>query len=147
MTLAPCFIKDAKAWVGLHHRHSGVPQGGLFACRLIDEAGETHGVGVAGRPVARGLCDGWTVEITRVCTDGCPNGCSMIYGSLCRAAKALGYRRVVTYTLAAESGASLKASGFAVAATVVADTWDRPGRKRATVKRDAGPKLRWERKT
>ena len=75
---------------------------------------ETVAVGIAGRPNARELCDGITIEVMRCCTLGVPNTASMIYGALTRAAKALGFKRAVTYTLEAETGASLKASNWVV---------------------------------
>lgn len=36
----------------------------------------------------------------------------MLYGACCRVAKAMGYKRVITYILESENGASLKASNF-----------------------------------
>lgn len=71
-----------------------------------------HGVAVCGRPVSRYYDDGRTLEINRVCTDGVRNGCSMLYGACVRIARNMGYHKVVTYTLASEDGASLKASNF-----------------------------------
>lgn len=71
---------------------------------------------MAGRPVARGLDDGHTIEVVRLATDGTPNACSMLYGACWRAARALGYVRGVTYTQTDESGASLRASGWTLAA-------------------------------
>lgn len=70
------------------------------------------GVAVAGRPVARHFDDGLTLEVSRTCTDGTPNANSKLYGAIWRAASALGYRRLITYTQADESGASLRGAGF-----------------------------------
>jgi hypothetical protein len=140
--IVPCTIGDATAFVRQHHRHRRRVTGALFAV-AIAEGLEVRGVGIAGRPVARGLQDGWTVEIIRVCTDGARNACSMIYGALRRAAIALGYKRVITYTLATEPGASLKASGFRIVADVRGRSWNCPTRPRV----DREPhqaKLRWE---
>ncbi len=53
-----------------------------------------------------------TLEVNRCCTDGARNACSMLYGAACRAAKALGYRRIITYTKKSEPGISLKASNW-----------------------------------
>ena len=36
----------------------------------------------------------------------------MLYGAACRAAKALGYKRIITYTRESEPGTSLKASNW-----------------------------------
>lgn len=70
------------------------------------------GCAVCGRPVSRYLDDGRTMEINRLCTDGTRNACSMLYGASCRVAKAMGYKKVITYILETEDGASLKASNF-----------------------------------
>ena len=117
-----------------------------MACR---RSGDICGVAVIGRPIARNLDDGETCEVTRVATDGTKNACSMLYGAASRAAKALGYRRVVTYTLERELGVSLKASGWKEDAKVSAGTWDGRSRHRVQLdmfgnqNRDSGPKVRW----
>jgi hypothetical protein len=110
------------------------------------------GVAIAGRPVARKLQDGATVEVTRTCTDGTKNANSMLYGAITRAAFALGYRRVITYTLASEPGSSLRAVGFRVDAELPARVgWDVPSRPRyetdlfGNERTPVGPKVRWVR--
>lgn len=130
LTLQPCTLKAARRYVGEHHRHSLPPTGALFATSVVDELGELHGVGIAARPVARGLDDGRTVELVRVCTDGAANACSMLYGALARAARALGYTRAVTYTLVHEHGSSLKAAGFELDGEVAGRSWSTPARPR-----------------
>jgi hypothetical protein len=87
--LAPITRDGARAFVAAHHRHSRPPTGWLFGVALMD-AGAVVAVGMAGRPTARHLADGLTVEITRVCI-GTPNAASRIYGG---AARALGARPV-----------------------------------------------------
>jgi hypothetical protein len=72
--------------------------GDVFSLAAADEAGTVRGVAMVGRPVARMLCDGWTLEVTRCC--------SALYGAAWRATRAL-----ITYTLASESG-TLRASGW-----------------------------------
>lgn len=128
--LRPVTRDDARAFIRQHHRHHGVPVGWLWLHGLQDEAGELAGVAVVGRPVARPLDDGLTCEITRLCTDGSPNGCSMLYGAARRAAIAKGYRRGLTYILASEDGASLRAAGWSHLWTVKGRSWDVPGRPR-----------------
>ena len=149
LTLVPLTVKAARPFIGRHHRHNLPPVGGLFATSVVGDDGTLHGVGVAARPMARALDDGVTVEVTRVCTDCTPHVCSMLYGALWRAAKALGYRRGYTYTLASESGACLRAAGWRIDAELAErGGWDN-GRVR--VERDlfgdertpTGPKLRW----
>lgn len=111
MRLAPLMLSEARRFIAEHHRHSGPPCGWRFGVSLR-EGEEIVGVGIAEIPRARMLNDGETIEITRVCTLGQHNGCSRLYGALCKAAKALGYRRVVTYTLASEPGSRVRAAGF-----------------------------------
>ena len=74
------------------------------------------------------LCDGRTVEVTRLCTDGTRNAASKLYGAIVRAAKALGYKRAFTYTLPEEGGASLKASGWKMDGEVTPEGWGRRGK-------------------
>ena len=59
-------------------------------------------------PVSRYLDDGHTLEVNRLCTDGTKNACSFLYAAAWRAARAMGYRKIVTYILDTESGASLR---------------------------------------
>ncbi|KKL52335.1 hypothetical protein LCGC14_2286450, partial [marine sediment metagenome] len=59
------------------------------------------------------MVDGWTLEVTRVCTvNGFKNAASMLYGAAWRAAKAMGYKRVISYILDSEKGTSLVAAGY-----------------------------------
>lgn len=104
-------FRQACEFVSALHRHNKPPRGHKFSVGLF-EADELVGVAMAGRPVARHFDDGLTLEVNRTCTDGTRNANSMLYGACWRAARALGYRRCITYTQADESGASLKAAGF-----------------------------------
>lgn len=141
LRLVPIGITDAREFVGRVHRHHSPPVSGLFAvaCAVGDEIA---GVAIAGRPVARPLDDGWTYEITRVGTDGVRNGCSILYGAVRRAAKALGYLRGITYTLPEEGGASLRASGWTVDGETPGRSWNVPSRPRED-KHPLGVKTRW----
>ena len=145
LLLAPLSIKAASAFVTEHHRHNKAPQGALFAVGARVGA-QLVGVAIIGRPVARMLADGATCEVTRLCTDGTQNCCSLLYGAAARAAKALGYARVITYILTSEPGTSLRASGWVKDADVKAEaSWTRPSRSRINAERPAGPKTRWVR--
>lgn len=140
--LVPVTIREAKAFVARHHRHHPPPQGALWA-HGVAEAGAIVGVAMVGRPVARHLADGWTAEVTRVATTGAKNAPSMLYGAAWRAAKAKGYRRLVTYTMGDEPGTSLRAAGWTVVGETPARSWHRPGRPRV----DRHPiqrRIRWE---
>ena len=143
MTVVPVSIQDARAFVAQHHRHHKPPPSGLFAVGVADE-GRIVGVAIVGRPVARMLQDGWTAEITRVATDGSKNACSMLYAACRRAALALGWRRLVTYTLPEEGGASLRAAGWRVVAERTGGgSWSRERRPRVD-KHPTQQKIRWE---
>lgn len=109
--IVPCTIKEASDFVNKYHRHHNASVSGKF-CIAVGDDTIIHGVAMCGRPVSRMLDDGFTIEINRVCTDGEPNACSMLYGACCRIAKAMGYSKIVTYTLESECGSSLKASNF-----------------------------------
>lgn len=112
LTIVPCTIAKANEYINrLHRHHKPLRVGYYFAVAVADESGTIRGVAMVGRPVTRALEDGWTVEIRRVATDGCPNACSALYGAVWRASKAMGYRKAITYTLKEESGASLKGAG------------------------------------
>ena len=113
MEIVPITLAHAKEFVAQHHRHHRPPVGHKFSIGLSN--GERLvGVAIASRPVARALDDGRTLEITRTCTDGTKNANSMLYGAIWRCAKAMGYKRVITYTQDGESGASLRAAGWTI---------------------------------
>ena len=150
--LRPVTLTEARRFVAEHHRHNRPPQGWLFGVGLSNGTDALAGVAIAGRPLARMLQDGKTVEITRVCTVGQKNANSQMYGAICRAAAALGYERAITYTLQSESGSSLRAAGFQPVAEINGDRhWGSEGRLRHDVtiwgdrilpKED---RIRWER--
>lgn len=142
LQLVPVTLREANAYIAAHHRHHP-PARGCIAVVGVERDGVVVGVGVMGRPSARMLQDGYCAEVTRCCTDGSANVCSMIYGALWRAARALGYRRLVTYTLPEEGGASLRASGFRVVGEVRKQSWHRANRPRVNVI-EPQTKLRWE---
>ena len=111
MRITPITLREASAFVEKHHRHHKPPQGALFAI-AASEGDQVVGVAIVGRPVARLANDGWTAEVTRLCTIGNKNACSMLYGASWRAARAMGYRKLITYTLPQEGGSSLRGAGW-----------------------------------
>lgn len=143
MTLVPVTFREACAFISAHHRHHRPPQGCLF-CVGAEDDGKIVGVAVVGRPVSRRLQEqGWTAEVTRLATDGTRNACSMLYAAAWRAARALGWRRLVTYTLPEEGGTSLRAAGWKLIGEAGGGSWSCPSRPRV----DTHPlqrKLRWE---
>lgn len=114
----------AFAFIREKHRHHGVPVGDLWRHAIHDDEGVLVGVCVVGRPVARELDDELTCEVTRLCTDTTPNGCSMLYATARRTGIEKGYRRGLTYILASESGASLEGAGWQKLWTVAGRSWD-----------------------
>ena len=118
LTVIPLTWRQACAFNDEVHRHHKAPRGCKFAIGVIDSEGRLRGTALAGRPVARALDDGFTLEINRTATDGCRNANSMLYGACWRIGSAMGYRRIVTYTQKGESGASLKAGGFILIRTL-----------------------------
>lgn len=130
MELRPVTRDEAHAYIRQHHRHHGAPVGELWRHAVHDDAGVIVGVATVGRPLARALDDGLTVEVTRLCTTGAPNACSMLYGAARRAADAKGYRRGLTYILASEDGASVRAAGYRQLWTVKGRSWSCPSRPR-----------------
>jgi len=141
LSVVPMTIKAARAYVAQHHRHNKRASHAFFAVgaalgeRLV-------GCAIVGPPCARMLQDGRTAEIRRCCTDGTRNACSFLYRVCVRIASAMGYRRILTYTLDSESGASLRAAGFEITKRTRAEDYNRKGRKR-----DPQPlqhKFRWE---
>ena len=142
LQLQPITFAEAKAFIEQHHRHHQPPLSWKFGVAVRD-GDRIVGVAVAGRPVSRFLDDGWTVEVTRLCTDGTRNAASMLLSAIWRAARALGYTRAITYTLPEESGASLRAAGWKLVGTAGGGTWNRPNRHRVD-KHPTGEKLLWQ---
>lgn len=129
--LRPITQADAFAFIREHHRHHGVPVGALWQHGAHDEDGLLCGVAVVGRPVARKLDDGLTCEVTRLCTNGTFNACSLLYGAARRVAIDKGYRRGLTYILQSEDGTSLRAAGWCFLWTTKGGSWDRRLRRRS----------------
>lgn len=142
LQLVPITIGDANEFVRQHHRHHGPTVSGLFAV-AAGINGEVVGVAIIGRPSARMLQDGWTAEVTRLATDGSRNACSILYAAAWRACRALGYRRLVTYILAEESGTSLKAAGWRCLGQEGGGSWSRGTRPRVD-RHPLQEKMRWE---
>lgn len=143
LTIVPCSLDEANFFVGQHHRHHRPVAGHKFSLAVADSEGRIRGVAIVGRPVARRLDNGWTLEVNRVATDGTKNACSALYGAARRAAFALGYRRLVTYTLPEEGGASLRASGWKCIGEAGGGSWSCKSRPRVD-KAPTQTKLRWE---
>lgn len=141
LQLLPLTLAEANAFVAEKHRHHKPVTGHKFSLGAARNE-VLVGVVIVGRPVSRMLDDGETLEVTRLCTDGTRNACSFLYGAAARAAFALGFKRIGTYTLPEEGGASLRAAGWKLIGERGGGSWSRKSRPRV----DAHPtqrKLFW----
>lgn len=111
LDICPVSLAEANAFVEQYHRHHKSVVGHKFSIGATDGE-KIVGVAIVGRPVSRYLDDGLTLEVTRLCTDGTRNACSLLYAAAWRASRAMGYKKLVTYILETESGTSLKAAGW-----------------------------------
>jgi hypothetical protein len=144
LRIVPVSFQEANLWVDALHRHHRRPVGHKF-CLGVADGDRIVGVAIVGRPVARHYDDGLTLEVNRTCTDGTRNANSMLYGAAWQAAKALGYRRLITYTQAGETGASLRAAGWRVIAErAPRKGWDTPAYHRMPHGVDGVPRTLWE---
>lgn len=146
LRVTPITLAEANAYVAEYHRHHKPTVGHIFSVAVAD-GDVVHGVAIVGRPVARMLADGFTAEVNRVATDGAQNACSMLYATCWRAARALGYHKLITYTLASEPGTSLRAAGWKVVGQTDGKSWDRPGRPRVDwhpTLTTGDDRIRWE---
>lgn len=144
LRLVPVTFEQACEFVGGWHRHNKPPVGHKFSIGAA--AGDKLvGVAIVGRPVAANYDDGLTLEVIRTATDGTQNANSMLYGAAWRAAKALGYGRLITYTQADETGASLRAAGWRIIAERPARKgWDTPSRPRDNGSYLSTTRMLWE---
>lgn len=133
-------LKAANAFVAEYHRHHGPVTGHRFSLGCIRREDQALcGVAIVGRPLARRINHETTVEVLRLCTDGTPNACSALYAACLRAARALGYQRIITYILDDEPGTSLRAAGWTFGYRTAGGTWNSAGRPRK-VSAHEGPK-------
>ncbi len=142
MRIVPITQKAAFQFIKLHHRHHKPPRGSVFQIGL-ETAGVLVAVVIVGRPVSRMLQDGRTLEVTRMCSLGNKNACSKLYGAAWRAARSLGWSRLVTYTLPQEGGASLRGAGWTLIGEAGGGSWSRERRLRVD-KHPTQIKFRWE---
>ena len=143
LQIVPVGLKEANAFVKVHHRHMARARGCKF-CVGVAEDGKLVGVAICGRPVARHMDDGYTLEVNRLATDGTRNACSMLYSATAKEAKRRGFERVITYTLETEPATTLRAAGWVATAKTKGGSWNTPARAR-TDKTSTCKKQRWER--
>lgn len=150
MNVVPMSLREANDFVVAYHRHNGRTSrnGGKFAIGAEQDA-QLWGVAIVGNPISATYMDGTTAEVLRSCVrdEAPPNVNSFLYGACWRVWRAMGGRRLVTYTLRTESGASLRAAGWRIVGEVrpTEDGW----RKNDGLTRTWQPvmgqqKFRWE---
>lgn len=142
LSLCPLDLAEANAFVATHHRHHKPVVGHKFSLGAV-LGGAVVGVAIVSRPVARMRDDGSTLEVTRLCTDGTRNACSFLYGACAKAAFALGFKRIGTYVLASETGASVSAAGWRMIGETAGGSWSRSDRPRVDT-HPLQPKLLFE---
>lgn len=146
LTVRECGITVARHGVARLHRHlSRPPPSALVAFEALDASRWPRAWAMVGRPGSRVLdAAGW-VEVTRVASDGVPNGCSALYGAASRWARKRGAVGLLTYTLGDEPGTSLRAAGWVEVGETKGGQWRCKSRPRATVRAGAvaAPKRRW----
>lgn len=143
LEIVPITLEEANDFVRQHHRHHRATVGHKFSIGCSDGE-KIVGVAIVGRPVSRRLDNGWTLEVNRLCTDGTKNACSILYAAAWRATRAMGYKKLVTYILDTEDGASLRAAGWKCIGEAGGGSWDCKSRPRVD-KFPTQQKIRWER--
>lgn len=143
LCIIPLDLDEANLLVGRWHRHHQPVVGHKFSVGVMVQDGEICGAAIVGRPVSRRLDNGLTLEVTRCVTNGTANAASALYGACRRACFALGYQRLVTYTLKTEPGTSLRAAGWRVMAETSGGSWSCQSRPRVD-KHPLEAKFRWE---
>lgn len=129
LQIIPITLREANEFVCLYHRHNKPVPGSKYQIALSDGK-RICGVVIVGRPVARHLDDGYTLEVNRLATDGTKNACSKLYAAAWRVAKNLGYKKLITYIQKSEPGTSLRAAGWKCVHKVSGKSWDCPSRPR-----------------
>ena len=132
LRVVPVTLRQANALVSSLHRHHKPARGCRFCIGIEDELGQLRGCAIVSRPVARMVDHTRVAEVSRVATDGVRNGCSMLLGAAARAAKAMGYDAIQTYTLPEEGGASLRGAGWTNGGETNGGEWGRELRPRQT---------------
>ena len=145
LMVTPIRLDEANEFVAQYHRHHKPVPGAKF-CVAVSHGDIVCGVAIVGRPISRHLDDGWTLEVNRCCTDGTRNACSMLYATSWKAARAMGYTSLITYTMEQEGGASLRGAGWRClgkATSKIGQGWNTPSRPRVD-KHPLQQKLKWE---
>ena len=121
LRVVPCSLRKANDFVAVYHRHSKrtARNGGKFALSVANGP-QVVGVAIVGNPLSATYMDGFTAEVLRSCVlPDAPRNCnSLLYGACRRVWFEMGGRKILTYTLTHESGASIRGAGWQLAATI-----------------------------
>lgn len=134
--VVPVELKEANAFIAALHRHHKPVVGHRFSLGCMDDRGVLRGAAICGRPVARMVDQRNVLEVTRLCTDGTKNACSILYAAAARAAQAIGYRKTQTYVLDSEPGTSLLAAGWVDEGEAGGGDWNRNNKTHKNRRRD-----------
>lgn len=110
LDIVPMTQKEAQGF-DQHYRRQRRMKGYKFSIGCTD-GDKIVGVASMVQPASRYMDDGWTLEMTGVCTDGTEDVRLMLYGAAWRAARALGYKKLITYVMDTEPGTGLKMAGW-----------------------------------
>jgi len=149
LTVIPISLREANDFVSTYHRHNGrtARDGGKFAIGATTGE-QIVGIAIVGRPIARMIDNGYTAEVTRTCTspDAIKGTVSFLYSACWRICQAMGYQKLITYTLVTESGASLRGAGWTCIGQIKGhkNGWSSAGREREWQSIYAQPKFKWE---
>ena len=144
LKIVPLTLKQANDLVARLHRHHKPVQGYRFSIGL-EVDGELRGAAIVGRPTGRKNPQYSWVEVTRLVTDGTKNACSALYGACARIAKEMGFERIQTFTLASETGTSLRGAGWQFDGYSAGGDWNQPSRGNRRTDQPQGRKARWYR--
>lgn len=134
-------LKEANAFVLLHHRHHKPVVGHRFSIG-VEHNGMLVGCVIVGRPVARQSCQKSIAEVTRLVTDGTKNACSFLYSQAARAAREIGFSSIQTFILPSETGISLKAAGWKLLGKCKVGNWHTREKRRKD--QPEMPKIKWQ---
>jgi hypothetical protein len=144
MMAVPLSLRRANQVVTELHRHHQPVKFHLFSIGAVKD-GKLCAAAIVMRPVnQRATASNFVAEVSRLASDGTKNACSFLLSRCATAAFAMGYFAIQTYTLPEESGASLRAAGWACDGHTKGLAWSTTGRARNDT-HPLGPKLRWVR--
>ena len=143
--MAPISNRIANALVSAWHRHHRPLKVGMVFSIGLYADGILVGAIIVGRPVARRLAEDPRVAEVRRCVvaEGVKNGCSKLYAHAWQAWRGMGGKKLLTYTLPEEGGASLRGAGWRFEEEVSGQTWAKGSRARLPGQHPEGPKFRW----